>query len=72
MACYPWIAYHEKQGQNLEDFPHIKRWFQSIQARPGVQRAYAKAAEINVAPTMTEDAKRILFGQDAGTVRGQP
>lgn len=69
MACYPWIVPHEKQGQNLEDFPHLKLWFYKIQARPAVQSAYAKAAEINNSLTMTEDAKRILFGQDAGTVR---
>jgi len=68
IACYPWIVPHEKQQQNLDDYPHLKRWFQTVQARPAVQRAYKKADEINVAPTMTEDAKRILFGQDAKTV----
>jgi len=41
MAIYPWIVPHERQGQNLDDFPHIKRWFEAIAARPATARAYA-------------------------------
>jgi GSH-dependent disulfide-bond oxidoreductase len=63
MACYPWIVLHERQGQNLADFPNIKRWFESIRGRSAVQRAYAIAQTVNTAPTMTEEAKAILFGQ---------
>jgi len=69
MACYPWIVPHEKQGQKLDDFPQLKRWFAAIRERPATQRAYALAKEINPAPVVTEDAKSILFGQDASTVR---
>jgi len=69
MACYPWIVPHEKQGQKLDDFPHLRRWFAAIRERPATQRAYALAKEINPTPVMSEDAKRILFGQDASTVR---
>jgi len=70
MACYPWIVSHEKQQQNLDHFPHIKRWYETIQARPAVQRAYAKAAEINTAPSVSnEESRRILFGQDASTIQ---
>ena len=69
MACYPWIVPHEKQGQNLDDFPQLKRWFEAIRQRPATQRAYARAAAINPAPVIDDDAKRILFGQDAKTVR---
>lgn len=72
MACYPWIVMHERQQQNLDDFPHLKRWFSEIKSRPAVQRAYAKAAEINTAPTMTEEAKKVLFGQDANTISREP
>ena len=64
MACYPWIVLHERQGQNLDDFPNVRRWFLAIQQRPAVQRAYAIAKKINDAPPgMTEQAKAILFGQ---------
>jgi GST-like protein len=41
LACYPWIVPHERQQQNLDDFPHLKRWFAAIGARPATQRAYA-------------------------------
>jgi GST-like protein len=66
MACYPWIVPYERQQQRLEDFPHLKRWFETIAARPAVQRAYAKAKEINDTPTVSqEEARAVLFGQTA-------
>jgi len=63
IACYPWIVPHARQGMKLEEFRHLRRWFNAMGARPAVQRAYAKAAEINTAPTVSEAAKAILFGQ---------
>lgn len=68
MACYPWIVPHAKQAQNLDDFPHLQRWFEAIKARPATQRAYALAEEIkkNAAPVTAEDS-RILYGQDRHT-----
>ena len=69
MAAYPWIVPHKNQGQSLDDFPHLKRWFETIQARPAVIRAYDKAKEINPQPaTLTEESRRILFGQTAKSV----
>ena len=47
IACYPWIVPHERQSQNLDDFPNVKRWFGTIKARPAVIRAYARADEVN-------------------------
>jgi GST-like protein len=44
MAAYPWVVPHEMHGQKLEDFPHLKRWFEAIKARPAVVRAYEKGA----------------------------
>jgi GSH-dependent disulfide-bond oxidoreductase len=68
MASYPWIVPHERQGQKLEDFPNLKRWFETIRARPAVQRAYAIAKEINTQPTVAEISRSILFGQTAANV----
>lgn len=68
MACYPWIVPHERQGQDLNDFPHLKRWYDTIAARPGTVAAYDKAKDINTAPTVSEEAKKVLFGQNAKTV----
>lgn len=63
MAAYPWIVPHELQGQNLDEFPNVKRWFESIHSRPAVKRAYAKGEEINSEAVMSEEAKSVLFGQ---------
>jgi GSH-dependent disulfide-bond oxidoreductase len=71
IACYPWIVPHEAQGQKLEDFPHLQRWFNAIHDRPATLRAYEKAATINTQTTVTEEAKRILFGQTARGPRPQ-
>lgn len=49
MAIYPWIVPHAYQEQNLDDFPHVKRWFQAIQARPATVRAYDLVERINPA-----------------------
>jgi len=65
IACYPWIVSHEAQGQRLEEFTHLKRWFESIRERPATVRAYEKARTINTQNTITEEAKRVLFGQTA-------
>ncbi len=69
MACYPWIVPHERQRQNLQDFPALAAWFARIAQRPATQRAYALAATVNQAPTVDPQARAILFGQDAKTVR---
>jgi GST-like protein len=64
MACYPWIVPHEAQGQNLDDFPHVKRWFESIRGRPATVRAYQRAEAFSTNP-IDDEAKKILFGQTA-------
>ena len=70
MASYPWIVPYERQGQRLEDFPHLKRWFEAIRARPAVERAYAKAKEVNpnLGGIRTAEERAILFGQTAASV----
>jgi len=70
MACYPWVL-PERQRQNLDDFPHLKRWKEAIAARPAVRRAYELAKSVNPQPTppTSDEERRILFGQDRNTVR---
>ena len=65
LAAYPWIVPHEAQGQKLEDFPHLLRWFQAIHDRPATLRAYEKGAAISTQTTLSEQARRVLFGQTA-------
>ncbi len=72
MASYPWIN-PDRQGQNIDEFPNLKRWRAAIRERPATQRAYAKAKEINPqagAPRQVSDEERkILFGQDRSVVK---
>ncbi len=65
MAIYPWIVPYERQGQNLNDFPNLKKWFEKMAKRPAVIRAYELADKINTDQPMTEEAKKILFGQSS-------
>ncbi|KQP21877.1 glutathione S-transferase [Methylobacterium sp. Leaf102] len=67
MAAYPWIVPYEKQGQTLSDFPNLARWFTTIAERPATKAAYARAPEVNpdFGKTMSEDAKKVMFGQTA-------
>ncbi len=63
IAAYPWTVSHRKQQVNLDDFPNVKRWFETVHERPAVRRAYEIAQRINTIPTITEESRAILFGQ---------
>jgi GSH-dependent disulfide-bond oxidoreductase len=65
IACYPWIVPHERQGQKLEDFPHLKAWFDRVAALPSTQSAYKIGEKYRTNPTVTPESAKILFGQTA-------
>ncbi|KQM12922.1 glutathione S-transferase [Sphingomonas sp. Leaf24] len=66
MAAYPWIVPHEAQGQKLDDFPHLKRWFDTIGARPATIAAYEKGKAVGYREQpMTDEQRRVLFGTPA-------
>ncbi|WP_243050790.1 glutathione S-transferase N-terminal domain-containing protein [Dyella sp. RRB7] len=66
IACYPWIVPHQAHGQDLADFPHVARWFETISARPATLRTYA-GVENAYTPkqALSEEERRVLFGQGA-------
>lgn len=70
MASYPWIVPWKLQGQNLDDFPNLRRWFDAIRARPAVERAYL-AGKPWAQPPMSDEAKKVLFGQTAENTRAK-
>ncbi|MBP1882867.1 glutathione S-transferase N-terminal domain-containing protein [Sinorhizobium mexicanum] len=68
MACIGWVIPHENQGQDLNDFPHLKRWFEAVLARPAVQKAIEVGKEERARQkSLAEDqeAQKVLFGQRA-------
>jgi len=72
MACYPWIVPWERQKQDLNAMPHLKRWFDAIHSRPATERAYAWTKKVNpegTAANSTAESRKLLFGQSAATVR---
>jgi len=70
IASYPWVL-PERQGQDINEFPHLKRWKAAIAARPAVVRAYALKEKYNPAPPGIHDAaaRKVLFGQDQSVVK---
>ncbi|MEH2447815.1 MAG: glutathione binding-like protein [Nostoc sp.] len=69
IAAYPWIVPHERQSQNLEDFPHLKRWFEIIKARPATIRAYEKAEALKTQALDPDKSRDMLFNQSAKTIQ---
>ena len=69
MATYPWTVSHERQGQNLDDFPNLKRCFHAIKDRPATIAAYARGETVNRPAVMSEEDKRVLFGQTAANTQ---
>lgn len=70
IASYPWTVSHKRQQQNLDDYPNVKRWFEAIRNRPATLRAYELAKTVNPQTGGMSDAeKKILFGQNAATIK---
>jgi GSH-dependent disulfide-bond oxidoreductase len=62
MAVFPWLRPYERQGQKLEDFPNLKRWFDTINARPAVQQGLQLQQDNVRKGPMDEKTKEVLFG----------
>jgi GST-like protein len=69
MASYPWVVPWQRQGQDVAEFPNLKRWLEAIAARPAVERAYARGDSFRTTQEMTEEQKKVLFGQTAAVLR---
>jgi GST-like protein len=67
IASVGWITGHERIGQKLEDFPHLKRWFDLVMARPAVKAGIAVGKEARSALNLATDksAQSVLFNQTA-------
>ncbi|MCX7303295.1 MAG: glutathione S-transferase N-terminal domain-containing protein [Hyphomicrobiales bacterium] len=67
MAAIGWVKPYKNQGQDLDHFPHLKRWFETMLARPAVDRALGVGQERRNNLADDKDAQKVLFGQRART-----
>jgi GST-like protein len=66
MAIVGWAKLWERQGQDIEDFPHVKRWLETMLARPAVQRGLKVSSEARENNDMKDPSvQAVLFGQRA-------
>jgi GST-like protein len=69
VAVYPWIVPWQLQQQDLGEFPALKHWFEGVASRPATIRAYARKGEFGSSPVVTEESRKVLFGQTAATAK---
>ena len=62
MATFPWLRNWQNQGVDMNEYPHLKKWFEALAARPAVQRAVQVLTELRK-PITDDKAREVLFGQ---------
>ncbi len=70
IICWPWVLIAKPLGQSLEPFPNVSRWRNLIKARPAVARGVDLGKELRRTGQHSEEARAILFGQTARSLRG--
>jgi GST-like protein len=66
MACVGWVNLWQRQGQDMEHFPHLKRWLEAVKARPAVARGMKLGVELRQGIDMKDpNVQSVLFGQRA-------
>jgi GST-like protein len=68
MACYPWVVPHASHGVDLAQYPHLRRWYDAIAARPATQRTYAGVEDVYASrpAALPDEVRQVLFGSAAG------
>ena len=64
MAIFPWCRLHGRQGQDLADYPNVKRWFDAIAQRPAVTRDMAKLEDKADQKNWSAEDWSNLFGSE--------
>jgi GST-like protein len=63
IATMPWLRAPERQGVDIEEYPHVKRWRDRIAERPAVKRAVEVLADRRrPTPSFTKEQAEVLFG----------
>ena len=71
MAIYPWVASHERQGQRVEDYQNLARWYEGLAERPAVRRAMDVGEELRrPIEDLDEEVRDVLFGGKGRATEG--
>jgi GST-like protein len=62
IACFPWVRSHEMQGQDLGEFPNVKRWFEAIGKRPAVRKGLTVLADKAQNRPLAKEEEAVLWG----------
>jgi len=61
IAVFPWLRSWKNQGIKMNDYPHLKGWFDEMAARPAVRRGLEVLADVR-SPNLDQKARDVLFG----------
>jgi GST-like protein len=64
MAILPWVVPYKRQGQDLADFPNVRRWFDALRSRPAVAKGLDVGKDLHQADVtkIDERTREVLFG----------
>ncbi len=62
IACYPWVRGAQREPEQLEPLPHLRRWLDALGNRPAVKRGLAVMADLPQQP-LTDEERSILYGK---------
>lgn len=69
MASFPWVLPYRRLGNDLDNFPNLRRWFDTLKERPAVQRGVNLGKDWRRDEARNETARALMFDQNAETVR---
>jgi len=69
IASFPWVLPYRRLGNDLDNFPNLRRWFDSLKDRPAVQRGVNLGKGWRRDEARNEEARAMMFDQNADTVR---
>lgn len=62
IAAYPWVIFYDKLQRDFDDFPHVSRWYQTLSARPALQRGMRLLDELITQQSFDAVTRHILYG----------
>ena len=69
IASFPWVLPYRRLGNDLDNFPNLRRWFDTLKERPAVQRGVNLGKGWRRNEAKNEKARAMMFDQNAETVR---